>query len=260
MKSFLDLNPHTPSQSVLSHSTVAQAWGEQTQCERLDFAKVRASPRSPGNEQTKPCCCSASGVYEVALTQPCSRRWLRGFLFGRPTLAITRPCGEHTSAADVINMRVTRCCLLRWGAESLLNLQDSSPGAPQLPGSSFLSQLSSKLTTEERVFQKSANTWDYFFFFLKLLLKIICTTVLLPKSTHLRGGFFVCGMLFISNLLFCCSRLKSEKWVNFLPQFSFSYITEHYYMSTYFGHEIEIKLPLFMSLLPSIAKGKWDRN
>lgn len=82
---------------------------------------------------------------------------MRGFLPGRPTLAITRPCGKHTSDADAIKMRVTCRCLLRYGAESLLSSWDSSSAEAQLPGSFFLSQLPSELTTEERDFQKSAN-------------------------------------------------------------------------------------------------------
>lgn len=122
VKSFLDLSPLTLPQSLLSRSTVAQAWRAQTQCQRLDFPKVRASLCGRGDQQTIPCCCCPAGrVYGVPLTQPCSRSWVRGFLSGRPTLAITRPCGENTSDADVIKMRVTCRCLLRDGAESLLS-------------------------------------------------------------------------------------------------------------------------------------------
>lgn len=123
-KNFFDLSPSKLSESLRSHSTVAQAWGTQTLCQRLGFPKVRASLCSPGDQQTTLCCCTASCVYDVGLTQPCSRRWVRGFLLGRPTLAITRPCGERTADCDVVNMRVT----CRWlvftecGAESLLSL------------------------------------------------------------------------------------------------------------------------------------------
>lgn len=115
MKSFLDLNPPTLPQFLLSHSTVAQAWGAQTQCQRLAFPKVRGSLWSPGNQQTIPGCRTARCVYDAALTQPCSRSRGRGFLFGRPALAVTGPCAEHTSGADAINRRVTRWCLLRYG-------------------------------------------------------------------------------------------------------------------------------------------------
>lgn len=148
MKSFFNLNPPTLPQSLLSHSTVAQAWGAQTQCQRLAFPKVRGSLWSPGNQQTTPCCCTARCVYDVALTQPCSRSWVRGFPFERPTLAITRPCAEHTSGADAINMRVTCWCLLRYG------LSHCSAGRAPQHRLCFLEASSS----EERVFQKSANT------------------------------------------------------------------------------------------------------
>lgn len=75
VKRFLDLNPPTLPQSFLSHSTVAQAWGAQTRCQRLDFPELRASLCSPGTRQVIPCCCPARGVFascvcEAALTQP----------------------------------------------------------------------------------------------------------------------------------------------------------------------------------------------
>lgn len=75
VKRFLDLNPPTLPQSFLSHSTVAQAWGAQTRCQRLDFPELRASLCSPGTRQVIPCCCPARSVFArcvcaVALTQP----------------------------------------------------------------------------------------------------------------------------------------------------------------------------------------------
>lgn len=159
MKSFLDLNPPTLPQSLLRHSSVAQAWGAQTQCQRLAFPAVRGS--LAGRDQHTAPCCAGGCVFTVRLWRnpaagagdrfpPCQAKSCN---------SASMWWAQHTSDADVIKMPVTRRCLLRCGAESLLSSWDCSSAEAQLPASFSLTQLPS----EEPVFQKSPNTLNLSF-------------------------------------------------------------------------------------------------
>lgn len=102
------------SWSLLSHFAVAQAWGAQTQCQRLDFPKVRARFCSPGNHGTILCLLQSTACLRCALLGNLLQQALCERLPLRESKCCnyTCWCGERMTKVDVINVWVTRWWLV----------------------------------------------------------------------------------------------------------------------------------------------------